>query len=789
MSLKKSPAYEVLILLVFLLLNVPGIVFSQSNNEMIDKLALPLYKASQSSSREQVYIQLSKGSFEAGEDLWFKAFVLNALTFSLSLSSKTLYVRVVKEDDGVVVWRERYEIRGGGVNGHAYLPSSLKEGSYRLEAFNMASFFREETAFKAFRRFRVVQDYKALQNEGLPEKASLGKVQFGAFPEGGKLISGVAGKLAFKAVDTAGLPVEVQGMLLENGKGIQEVRSVHAGMGSLLFTPISGRNYILQLKVGSQDTSITLPQADSNGISLRLSSRDTSNLEFVITRSQGSSPGKVYLRGQLRGKTCFLAAVPLEKEMKVKVPMKNFAQQGVAEFTVFNQEFIPAAERLVYVHLQRKLYVQAQLSKKNFIQREKVVLNIKTSDEKGNPVPAELSISVSDKLYQNLSDPVNILTYNFLSTQLKGRIYNPQFYFDERNKNREEALDLLLLTQGWRKYVWNEENLKAEGPKQAVIFDETFGTAIFTKRVKEIQPGPLVNFYLSDEGGRPKNSLTIAPGPGGKFAVNTGHLRMGQGANIYLKPQGADGLRPKITLWDPFMIIDTLTRRKDYSSLVSILSDKGKLGTSLYATMESRLVRLKEVQIGGKTTKGVRDKYLGRLDSLAKIDPNGAFVCKHGLLNGYWQGYFCARGRGQCRDTLTTSPIEGRSYAIARYELNGATNVWVLKETLNTEYHNPNHGLSEEELLRRNNITRLSGYYPEKEFYQPDYDKDPNGIGLPDARNLLLWAPAINTNETGEATLKFFCSDINSNFVVQIEGLTKSGLLGCAQFDFLVVKK
>lgn len=97
--------------------------------------------------------------------------------------------------------------------------------------------------------------------------------------------------------------------------------------------------------------------------------------------------------------------------------------------------------------------------------------------------------------------------------------------------------------------------------------------------------------------------------------------------------------------------------------------------------------------------------------------------------------------------------------------------------------------MTEEEILKLNNISKLSGYYPQKEFYQPDYDKDPlQEDSLPDARNTLLWAPSVVTNEKGEASLTFFCSDINSAFIIQAEGLTRGGLLGVQKLEFIVTK-
>ena len=95
--------------------------------------------------------------------------------------------------------------------------------------------------------------------------------------------------------------------------------------------------------------------------------------------------------------------------------------------------------------------------RKTYALREKATLKIKVTDGNGVPVKTNLGLSVFDKAYINPADPVNILTHCYLSSQIRGKIHNPLYYFDEKNKDRMQAMDLLLLTQGWRRYVWNIE--------------------------------------------------------------------------------------------------------------------------------------------------------------------------------------------------------------------------------------------------------------------------------------------------------------------------------------------
>lgn len=145
----------------------------------------------------------------------------------------------------------------------------------------------------------------------------------------------------------------------------------------------------------------------------------------------------------------------------------------------------------MYVNPNKNLQIETQLDKERYETRGKATLKITVKDENGQPVAANLGVSVFDKLYQNSSDPENIITHCFLTSQLWGSIYDPAFYFDPKNEGREEALDLLLLTQGWRRYVWGQAALKENmNAKQQVIFDWVEGEVHTTRKKKKSRSMP-----------------------------------------------------------------------------------------------------------------------------------------------------------------------------------------------------------------------------------------------------------------------------------------------------------
>jgi hypothetical protein len=128
--------------------------------------------------------------------------------------------------------------------------------------------------------------------------------------------------------------------------------------------------------------------------------------------------------------------------------------------------------------------------------------------------------------------------------------------------------------------------------------------------------------------------------------------------------------------------------------------------------------------------------------------------------------------------------VEGKEYC-HRIGVNLATGTYT-QDICGIIYHYPK--FTEEEILKMNNLSRVKAYYIHREFYQPNYDNAALLETVPDFRNTLLWSPLVSTNEKGEATVEFFCSDINTGFVGKIEGVSGEGLLGAKDFEFAVRK-
>src|SRR5690606_18837678 len=130
---------------------------AQANDTIIHKIVGNLHSLAENKAQDIIYVQTSKGIYETEEDLWFKAYVMDAQYLSPSPRSKTLYVQLSHEEDNRVYWQEKYEIIDGYVDGHLFLNDSLPIGDYQLATYTSNSFLRESEEFNAIRKIKVVE--------------------------------------------------------------------------------------------------------------------------------------------------------------------------------------------------------------------------------------------------------------------------------------------------------------------------------------------------------------------------------------------------------------------------------------------------------------------------------------------------------------------------------------------------------------------------------------------------------------------------------------------------------
>lgn len=735
-------------------------------------------------TQDFVYILPSKEIAETGEDLWFKAYLMDRQTFALSDRSQTLYLQIRTETNSVV-WSEKYPLLGGCADGHIYVGTDWPQGEYFLEGYTRSSFTADTAQALRPRRIRVVErvaqmdaiSAKAVSDDSIQKRTTTHR--FNLFPEGGNLIYGVNSVVAFKATYGNGYPEEVSGKVLEDDREIAEIQCLHDGMGQFSVTPQQGKKYKVALSDGR---TIPFPKIESNGLALKLVRNNPNGLAFLVFAPDSTAhPFKIVAKQN--GMLCSEAEGTVRGQQFVRLPKTLFPIQGIAEITLFDGDR-PVAERLVYVNPDARLNITAATNNERYFRRDTGTVRLQVTDSAGRPIQAELTVSIFDKAYLYQPGHENILSHCYLSEQIRGDIFNPTYYFDTQNDDRLQALDLLLMTQGWRRYVWDSEPT----PSRPLLTDGVSG--MLTGKRDVGSKTQVVNAF-SPQG----DTCTILTDSSGRFEIDP-QLMVKMPGRIYLKPFLTDRYKAKLFFASPFDTINAyrLDRPRYLSQNHIFETDNGE--QIVYS--DDKVILLDDVVVKAKRNSVYRDKVTGFLDSLANVDGMGPeWVCFHVnqndftdtlfILNDYYPDFTAHPESNYCEGKIG-KPIPGKEYTVLKVHtyIDGVgRECGVFYNMMQIVY--PKRTYTDEQLMRMYGLSRAQGYYPKREFYEPDplerYSPSP------DPRNLLQWRPAVLTNENGVAEIPFTASDVNTEFIGIVEAIDGTGQMGCQTFSFRVLKK
>ena len=755
------------ILLIFLVINAVTPVVAQTDTEVHDF----------------VYLLPSKEISETGEDLWFKAYLINSQTLAPSDRSHTLYLQLRTASDSVL-WSEKYPLVSGRANGHIYIGTEWPQGEYFMEGYSKSSFSSDSSKALLPRRIRVVDrvsqmdriSKQAIKNDADQKQSS--NHRFDLFPEGGHLIYGINSVVAFKATYGNGVPEDVSGMVLEDGKKIGTIKTLHDGMGIFSLTPKSGKEYKVFLDNGR---TIPFPTIESEGMSLRVSKNNAKGLSLLVSSSE-DTPQNISITAKQNGILCCTAEGIVKGHRVIKIPTEYFSLQGIVEITLFDAAKRPVAERLVYVNPEKQLSITATTDQKQYNCRDTGKVRLQVTDTSGKPIKSELAVSVFDKAYLYQPGHENLLSHCFLSEQIRGNIFNPTYYFDEQNEDRLQSLDLLMLTQGWRNYVWDSEPM----PTRPLLADGVSGMQV-TKR--NINSKTQIIKTSSANG----DSRFVFTDSLGRFEIDP-QLMEEMPGHIYLKPMLTNKYKAKISVENPFDTINVHRLTRPHYLIQNQFPENNDDERTVSSDADA--VLLKEVVVKAKHKSIHRDKMMGYLDSLANVDSRGPeWVCVHRdyktneeyrFLNDYISDFTLHPDGQPCNGERKETPIPGETYLVVKAErVEGTLDNWVLTRRMELVY--PKRRFTDEQLLKMYDMVKTQGYYPKREFYQPDsFDLQSSS---PDPRNLLQWQPEVITDSNGIAEIPLAASDINTEFIGLVEAIDGNGLMGCQTFCFRVLKK
>lgn len=753
--------------------------FAQIPQNILDSIATDF---SGNKAQEQIYLQTNKGIYETGEGLWFKAYVLDAVDLTPSDISQTLYVQLINSETKISVWQGKYFIDDGMTNGNLTISNALEEGCYYLVANTKHSFSADST-FKTKRRLEVVKSlesevFKSL-NKATHKDTTL---KFDLHAEGGILLDGVVSEVAFTANNNQGFPTKVSGVLFENNDTLLTLNTQHLGMGSFRFEPHSEKDYYIQLSPPYDRKKYTLPNIKPQGLSLQYVKQDSAFLYFNVHQKGSRTKKKFYLRGQSRGVVYSMVTAYVARKGVIKVPLEFFPQQGIAEFTLFVEDLDAWSTRLVYIKPEKKLNVDITLDEQDeYATRETVKMNIVVKDDLGQPISANLSISVFDHIYALSDESETILSHTHLTSQLRGNVYNAGSYFDDDNDDRISSLDLLMMSQKRENYIWTDATLAQKNEQYTLCLSDSIACHVYASYFKK--KAPLDNQMVMVFNSAINNDMDmLLTNELGQFFLTPYHLNLWRGDNVYMKVIGDEKYDYRIKIEDPFDTISSILKDKVITNLPLALKEE-ELKKEREFMPDPNVIALQEYTVEAKKKTQHREKYLAHLDSMARIDFDDVWVCEHGHLHNYKDGYshLC-----ECPDSLRTKPVEGEMYRIILYERIknqlGAYTHYVV-DVQDVKFYYPKY--TDEELLALYKLTQIKAYGAQRSF---DNAK-PDDELMKDYRNALYWNPYVKTDEDGIATIEFYCSDIYSQFEIVIEGMDNTGLLGHEKLSFEVLKK
>ncbi len=407
-----------------------------------------LEKYASSFQPEKIYLHYDKSSYLPGETVWFKAYIQEEGV--PAKSSKTLYVDWVSEN-GQVLHHGVSPLIDGTTNSQFEVPENYTGKFIQIKAYTkwMLNF---DSSFLYTKEINILPK-NSVATRGV-KQVVISSLRF--FPEGGEMIAGVMNKIAFKANNQWGGPVQAQGLITDSkGNKIDSFRTIHNGMGVLFLMPADGTKYFAKWKdeKGVEQTT-NLPMALTSGIAMQVSG--LSDKKTVTLQASGAilpNLQKVHLVGTMNQRLAFKTTVDLSttKSARRVIPTQNFAS-GILTITLFDSGWQAIAERIAFINNEEYDFntnLQVQRWGLNKRARNEIEIAIPDSISATN-----FSIAITDASI-NADSSDNIFSGLLLTQDIKGYVHNPAWYFSNKNDLTAPYLDLVMLTNGWRKFKWD----------------------------------------------------------------------------------------------------------------------------------------------------------------------------------------------------------------------------------------------------------------------------------------------------------------------------------------------
>jgi hypothetical protein len=874
------------------------------DDEPLKKILRQVEKYRLQYPQEKVHLHFDKPYYAIGDNIWFKAYVVNAEKNELSTLSKMLYVELINDKDSIKK-SLKIPLSFGLTWGDFNLTDSLREGNYRIRAYtNWMRNFGEEYFFdktitignsisnsvltqvdysysKEARGQKVVakinysdmsgqpfankevsyyvelDSRSILKGKGItdamgnlqvsflnnqpfilksgristnirldeknnvfknfPVKSTSNESAVDFFPESGDLVNGISSRIGFKALSADGLGINVSGYISnQNNIKLTEFKSEHAGMGHFRLIPEFNDTYTAHITFedGSEKT-YPLPKVKAEGYVLAVSNTETDHVNIKISTTENTKPdAEITLIAQTNGQVHFISKNKLSsRTFSASIPKKRFPT-GLLQLTLFSPENEPVAERLVFINHSDFLKIDLSTDKPEYKKREKVKLILDAKDPEGKPTLGSFSVAILDesKVPFNEADETTIMSNLLLSSDLKGFIEQPNYYFDEINEDKIRQLDILLLTQGWRRFEWNN------------ILSDVYPTLLYEPETNLQISGKVITLT-----GRPVvgGKVTLMSTAGDVFMLDTltnsnGEFRFD---NLYFNDTTKFVIqarnerdRKNVEILLDRVPPQLVTKNKNEamlqvninrSMLAYLKNSRNQFDELRRYGVIGRNILLDEVKI---VERKADVKYSSNLNGQGRADA----VIKADQLMNCFDISMCLQGRVAGLIIRNGIPYLMRNMSIPMQvvvdgvflgpEFLSSVNVMdvasieILRSVGNTAiYGSMGAGgviiITTKRGEVDNNYRSYSpgimshkpqGLFKGRVFYAPDYDDPKTNAKIPDLRTTIYWNPNVVSDSTGRASVEFFNSDGPGNYKAIVEGININGSIGRKIFRYSV---
>jgi len=611
------------------------------------------------------------------------------------------------------------------------------------------------------------------------------------YPEGGSLMQGVFCKIAFKAMKSNGQATDVSGVVHDSdGAEILKFNSEHLGMGSFRLNAVKGKTYYAVCEnAKGQSKRFDLPTAVSRGYSLSVNMSRNRIYLTVQEPEEAVQDDELYLLAHIRGLVYFVTPLHQEKSFSFS---RHLFPSGVLHFVLFDAGLNPLSERLAFINREDQAQVSYHPDQENFVRRSLVKNKVVLTDSEGEPLSGSFSVAVTSDREVAIDSTSNILTQLLLSSDLCGNIEHPAYYF-QNAPSSSLALDLLMLTQGWRRYnIADIAHGRFAQPAFPVeLFSEISGS------VKRVALGsPVENI-----------EVTVISKDGDHFG------------SAQTNKDGRFTLRG-IDLPDSTKFIIHAVRRKGMASMELSIDEETFPERTLFAVPPSEPDRNQFAKYADKAEQmyvsegGIRVYNLSEVTITAQKKPT--------IESFYYDPALVTHSMSE--EDIKKLPAANMLFHLAKFPgvyvnieppailirgglLTPTIFLDDMQCTLDEVVHMAMSDVARIDLYSGANPFGMSGaggaiaiytkrgesttgntislhiksimplgYRQPVEFYAPKYDTpEKRNANDPDLRTTIHWQPVVQTDSAGTASFEFYAADEPTSYTVVMEGLTDEG--------------